>query len=79
MNGSRFGWLWRAPAQKAGQQERSDERGKTKVDTHDGSQCNDRASLKKVINGMIIGSYLMLAACVAAVALVVGGLWWWLG
>jgi hypothetical protein len=40
---------------------------------------NDRASIKKIIREMIIGSYLMLAGCVVAAALVVGALWWWLG
>jgi len=28
---------------------------------------------------MIVGSYLMMAGCVAAAALVVGALWRWLG
>ena len=40
---------------------------------------NDRASIKKIINGMIMGSYLMLAGVAALIALAVGGLWWWLG
>jgi hypothetical protein len=40
---------------------------------------NDRASIKKIIREMIVGSYVMLAGVAAAIALVVGGLWWWLG
>lgn len=42
---------------------------------------NDRASIKKIIRDMIIGSYVVLAgvALALAIAVAVGGLWWWLG
>ncbi|MDX8503163.1 sulfotransferase [Mesorhizobium sp. VK4C] len=40
---------------------------------------NDRASIKKIIRDMIVGSYVMLAGVALAIALAVGGLWWWLG
>jgi hypothetical protein len=37
---------------------------------------NDRASIKKIIREMMIGSYVMLAGVALAIALVIGGLWW---
>ncbi|WP_258602421.1 sulfotransferase family protein [Mesorhizobium sp. AR10] len=39
---------------------------------------NDRASLKKIIRDVITGAYIMLGLSIAAGAVAIAALWWWL-